>query len=256
MATGLTPGVTYYFLVRAVDRSPQRNEDWNTVTLSATVLGGGSVPAPNPPPPPPPPPAGGSGYGAGGDGVDGSPWTGVAASIPGRVECENYDLGGRNIAYYDTTEGNQGGAYRSDDVDLEVCSEGGYDLTWTVSGEVVEYTVCVYIYFLLFSSSLCFLFLHLFVSFFFFISLFPFSSSASSPLWGTVCIYSFFFVIYFFFCSVVDGLKAEISHLVFNVQINVVETRAYTLQVRVSSATDYGWFYSEVDEIASKPLSD
>jgi len=34
------------------------------------------------------------------------------------IEAENYDSGGQNVSYYDTTPGNQGGLYRTDDVDI------------------------------------------------------------------------------------------------------------------------------------------
>lgn len=40
------------------------------------------------------------------------------------VEAENY------TSYYDTTAGNTGGAYRSDDVDITTCSTGGYCVGW------------------------------------------------------------------------------------------------------------------------------
>ena len=39
--------------------------------------------------------------------------------VPGRIEAEDYDLGGEGVAYHDTTAGNTGGAYRDDDVDIE-----------------------------------------------------------------------------------------------------------------------------------------
>ena len=53
------------------------------------------------------------------------PYNGTAWPIPGTIEAENYDTGGKFVAYYDTTAGNSGGQYRSDDVDIETCSEGG-----------------------------------------------------------------------------------------------------------------------------------
>jgi hypothetical protein len=67
----------------------------------------------------------------------------AAWSIPGTIEAENYDTGGKFTAYYDTTAGNSGGQYRSDDVDIETCSEGGYNLTGIKAGEWLEYTVDV-----------------------------------------------------------------------------------------------------------------
>src|SRR5262249_6572786 len=46
------------------------------------------------------------------------PFGGVAASIPGIVEAENFNEGGEGVAYHDTTAGNTGGAYRQTDVDI------------------------------------------------------------------------------------------------------------------------------------------
>src|SRR5204863_414037 len=41
------------------------------------------------------------------------------------------------------TSGNNGGAYRSGDVDIEASGEGGYDIGWTAAGEWLNYTVNV-----------------------------------------------------------------------------------------------------------------
>jgi hypothetical protein len=71
------------------------------------------------------------------------PYGGSAQSIPGTIEAENYDTGGKFVAYYDTTSGNSGGQYRSDDVDIEICSESGYDVTGVKAKEWLEYTVNV-----------------------------------------------------------------------------------------------------------------
>jgi len=70
-------------------------------------------------------------------------YNGTAWPIPGTIEAENYDTGGKFVAYYDTTAGNSGGQYRSDDVDIETCSEGGYDVTNLKVKEWLEYTVNV-----------------------------------------------------------------------------------------------------------------
>ncbi len=75
--------------------------------------------------------------------TDQLPYGGVARSIPGTIEAEDYDTGGKFVAYYDTTAGNSGGQYRSDDVDIETCSEGGYDVTGMNVKEWLEYTVDV-----------------------------------------------------------------------------------------------------------------
>jgi hypothetical protein len=80
-------------------------------------------------------------YGNGGD-----PWFTTNLSSTIRIQAENYDAGGQGIAYNDTTSGNTGGAYRSDDVDIESTSDtgGGYDVGWIVAGEWLEYTTWIY----------------------------------------------------------------------------------------------------------------
>jgi len=71
------------------------------------------------------------------------PYGGVVPTLPGRIEAENYDTGGEDVAYYSTTVGNPGGTYRSDDIGIEPTSDtgGGYDVGWLNSGEWLEYTV-------------------------------------------------------------------------------------------------------------------
>ncbi len=65
-------------------------------------------------------------------------------SIPGRVEAEDYDLGGEGVAYHDTTPGNLGGAYRHDDVDIEkIAGLATPDVGWIRNGEYLLYTVNV-----------------------------------------------------------------------------------------------------------------
>ena len=66
---------------------------------------------------------------------------GTTTQLPGRVEAENFDTGGDGAAYHDTTAGNTGGAYRSTDVDIESCIEGGYNVGWIAGGEWLTYTV-------------------------------------------------------------------------------------------------------------------
>jgi glucosylceramidase len=74
--------------------------------------------------------------------ADGSPFT-TPAAIPGTLGAETFDNGGEGVAYHDTTPGNSGGAFRDTDVDIEVSSEGGYDVGWTAPGEWLNYTVDV-----------------------------------------------------------------------------------------------------------------
>jgi hypothetical protein len=74
-------------------------------------------------------------------------YKGVVSKIPGKIEFENYDVCGNGCAYFDDSEGNDGGAsFRTDeDVDIEDCTDdgAGYNLGWATAGEWVEYTVDV-----------------------------------------------------------------------------------------------------------------
>lgn len=76
-----------------------------------------------------------------------TPYGGQARPIPGKIEAEDYDNGGPDIAYLDTTPAvNEGGAYRTNEgVDLETCSDGAncHTLSWTKAGEWTEYTINV-----------------------------------------------------------------------------------------------------------------
>ena len=80
-----------------------------------------------------------------------APWNGTPViaptpcrehPVPGRIEAEDYDLGGEGVAYHDTTPGNTGGAYRHDDVDIETAG-GITDVGWIRDGEYLLYTVNV-----------------------------------------------------------------------------------------------------------------
>ncbi|MDP4209289.1 MAG: carbohydrate-binding protein [Bacteroidota bacterium] len=66
-------------------------------------------------------------------------------SLPGTIQAEDYDLGGEGVGYHDLSSGNKFGNYRSDDVDLEQCTDtgGGYDLGDFQTGEWTQYTVNV-----------------------------------------------------------------------------------------------------------------
>lgn len=65
--------------------------------------------------------------------------------LPGRIELEDYDLGGAGVAYHDSTSGNRPGLYRSDDVDIKATADvsGGYQIGFISDGEWLEYTVGV-----------------------------------------------------------------------------------------------------------------
>jgi hypothetical protein len=71
------------------------------------------------------------------------PYYGTVRSIPGRIEAEDFDEGGQDVAYNDTGADNTGGEYRSEGVDVERSSdtEGGYSVGWVRDGEWLEYTL-------------------------------------------------------------------------------------------------------------------
>ena len=75
----------------------------------------------------------------------GTPYGGTAPALPGTVQAENFNDGGKSIGYFDTTTGNAGGQYRTTDADIEtaVDSSGAYDIGWTSAGEWLNYTVNV-----------------------------------------------------------------------------------------------------------------
>lgn len=66
------------------------------------------------------------------------PYKGTPAAIPGRIEAEDYDLGGEGIAYHDSDDFNQVGDYRNDGVDI-----GSGSIGYSNSGEWLEYTIDV-----------------------------------------------------------------------------------------------------------------
>ncbi|WP_051312935.1 Ig-like domain-containing protein [Sporocytophaga myxococcoides] len=74
-----------------------------------------------------------------------TPYGGKVWPIAGRIEAENYDLGGSGLGYSDSDAGNAGSAFRTDDVDIEASTDagGGYNVGWTVAGEWLEYSVNV-----------------------------------------------------------------------------------------------------------------
>ena len=61
------------------------------------------------------------------------------------VEAEHFDDGGQGVAYRDASPGNEGGAYRDTDVDIQGTSDsgGGYNVGWISAGEWLNYTVTV-----------------------------------------------------------------------------------------------------------------
>ena len=72
-----------------------------------------------------------------------SPFGGTAHALPGRVQAEDYDLGGEGVAYSDAEADNFGGAYRGDGVDIEAVSNagGGFGVGWFDDSQWMEYTL-------------------------------------------------------------------------------------------------------------------
>ncbi|MGL1886126.1 MAG: carbohydrate-binding protein [Reichenbachiella sp.] len=70
-------------------------------------------------------------------------YQGNVATIPGIIEAENYNIGCSGVPYSDTDGSNNGGEYRSDAVDIQVCNEGGFNIGWTEAGEWLNYQVNV-----------------------------------------------------------------------------------------------------------------
>lgn len=64
-------------------------------------------------------------------------------NIPGKIEAENFDKGVEGVAYHELSAGNKFSVYRSEDVDIETCTDAGagYNLGDMQIGEWVEYTV-------------------------------------------------------------------------------------------------------------------
>ncbi len=63
--------------------------------------------------------------------------------IPGKLEAENYDLGGQNIAYYDkNTEDAPAKIYRDDNAGIDTAN-GAYFYGWTNQGEWILFSVDV-----------------------------------------------------------------------------------------------------------------
>ena len=73
------------------------------------------------------------------------PFTGKPLAIPGRLEAEFYDEGNANYTYFDKTIGNNGGALRNDNVDIESTKDtsGIYNIGWVDAGEFLTYSVDV-----------------------------------------------------------------------------------------------------------------
>ncbi len=58
-----------------------------------------------------------------------------------RIEAEDYKTGTNGVEYFDTSAGNNGQAYRNQDVDIEVTGDvgGGFNVGWIDEGEYLTY---------------------------------------------------------------------------------------------------------------------
>ncbi len=74
-----------------------------------------------------------------------TPFGSGPVALPGTIQAENFDNGGANVAYVDTSSGNSGGAYRTTDVDVEATTDtgGGNNVGWIATGEWLKYSVNV-----------------------------------------------------------------------------------------------------------------
>lgn len=73
------------------------------------------------------------------------PAWGQSHSVPGIIQAEDYDTGGEGVAYHDTTAGNAGGVYRTDDVDIysSTNADNNYYVSGIQAGEWLRYTATV-----------------------------------------------------------------------------------------------------------------
>lgn len=82
-----------------------------------------------------------------GSGTNTTPFKGTPHQIPGKIEAEEYDLGGEGFAFNEANaNGNEGGApFRNDQVDIEATTDagGGYNIGYILNGEWLLYTVNV-----------------------------------------------------------------------------------------------------------------
>jgi hypothetical protein len=72
-------------------------------------------------------------------------YNGSAWNVPGKIEAENFDLGGEGVAFHDVDAANISGLYRNEGVDIGECKGeyGGYDVGWTIPGEWLNYSINV-----------------------------------------------------------------------------------------------------------------
>ena len=79
--------------------------------------------------------------------VPSAPFTGTPYPIPGLIEAENFDAGGKSLAYWNGASANGGGAnYRPGEtvyIESSTDAGGGYDVGNTNPGDWLNYTVTI-----------------------------------------------------------------------------------------------------------------
>ena len=74
----------------------------------------------------------------------GDPFNGTPQLIPGRIEAEDFDLGGEGVSYVDSDATNNGNRYRVlEGVDIETTTDagGGHNIGWISTEEWIDYTI-------------------------------------------------------------------------------------------------------------------
>lgn len=123
-------GIVYHDGFRVANSNDDLGAPYSTGTPPPTTPTQPTTPTTPTTPPPTTPPA-----------TAQTPYGGTAKAIPGKIESEDYDNGGEGVAYHDTTTTNQGGKYRTDGVDVETSSDGGFNVGYNDIGEWREHTV-------------------------------------------------------------------------------------------------------------------
>jgi hypothetical protein len=73
------------------------------------------------------------------------PYGGIAHTVPGIIQIEDYDIGGEGFAFHDSTVGNSGGEYRTaEGEDVDISAAGTGFVSGALSGnEYTRYTINV-----------------------------------------------------------------------------------------------------------------
>ncbi|MDD2239706.1 MAG: carbohydrate-binding protein [Kiritimatiellae bacterium] len=74
------------------------------------------------------------------------PFGGAPTAVPGHVEAEQFDLGGQELGYHETTPINEGGKYRPGEavgISADASASNGYVVGWTKAGEWMDYVLDV-----------------------------------------------------------------------------------------------------------------